>query len=418
MSLHDDMLQMGDRAVAAARALALLSSRRKNTLLEAMAVELDAQRASLKTANAADMEAGRTAGLSTALLDRLQLTDARIDAMIKGIRDVAALKDPVGQRISRWMRPNGLEIHKIRVPIGVIAIIYESRPNVTADAAVLCLKASNAVMLRGGSEALRSNQAIVAALQAGGVKKGLPADAIQLVGTTDRDAVRELVQLEGRVDLAIPRGGEGLIRAVVEQAHVPVIKHYKGVCHVYVDESADFKMALDICENAKCQRPGVCNAIEKVLIHEKIAAPFLPQLAARLTARHVELRGSAAARALVPAMKSATEDDWYAEYLDLILTVGLVKDVHAAAAHINHYGSHHSDAIIAANATAQKAFTQEVDSATVYVNASTRFTDGGEFGMGAEIGISTDKLHARGPMALEELTTYKYVIWGHGQVRT
>ena len=408
---------MGDRAVAAAHALALCSTRKKNAMLEAMADELELQRAGLKQANAVDMEAARLAGLSGALLDRLQLTDARIDAMIKGINDVAALKDPVGQRISRWMRPNGLDIQKIRVPIGVIAIIYESRPNVTADAAVLCLKASNAVILRGGSEALRSNQAIAAALQAGGEKKGLPACAIQLVGTTDRDAVRELVQLEGRVDLAIPRGGESLIRAVVEQAYVPVIKHYKGVCHVYVDASADFAMALDICENAKCQRPGVCNAIEKVLVHEAVAAQFLPQLAARLGAHKVELRGSAAARAIVPAMTPATEEDWSAEYLDLILTVGLVKDVHAATAHINHYGSHHSDAIIAADEAAQKAFTEEVDSATVYVNASTRFTDGGEFGMGAEIGISTDKLHARGPMALEELTTYKYVIWGSGQVR-
>ena len=417
MGLHEDMVLMGDRAVAAARALALLSSRKKNAILEAMAMELGSQRGALKAANATDMDAGRTAGLTSAMLDRLQLTDARIDAMIKGIRDVAALKDPVGQRISRWMRPNGLEIQKIRVPIGVIAIIYESRPNVTADAAVLCLKASNAVILRGGSEALSSNQAIAVALQSGGAKKGLPEHSVQLVATTDRDAVRELVQLEGRVDLAIPRGGEGLIRAVVEQAYVPVIKHYKGVCHVYVDASADFKMALDIIENAKCQRPGVCNAIEKVLVHEKIASQFLPQLATRLTARKVELRGSDAARAIVPAIKPATEEDWYAEYLDLILTVGIVKDVHAATAHINHYGSHHSDAIIAADEAAQKTFTDEVDSATVYVNASTRFTDGGEFGMGAEIGISTDKLHARGPMALKELTTYKYVIWGTGQVR-
>ena len=417
MNLHDEMIAMGDRAVAAARALALLSSRKKNNILEAMAAELDSQRTAIKAANAQDMEAGRQAGLSAAMLDRLQLTDARIDAMIKGIRDVMVLKDPVGARISRWMRPNGLEIEKIRVPIGVIAIIYESRPNVTADAAVLCFKASNAVILRGGSEALHSNRAIAGALQSGGAKKGLPENVIQLVATTDRDAVRELVQLEGRVDLAIPRGGEGLIRAVVEQARVPVIKHYKGVCHVYVDADADFNMALDICENAKCQRPGVCNAVEKVLVHEKIAATFLPQLVTRLTARGVELRGSEAARKLVPTMKAATEADWFEEYLDLILTVGIVKDVHAAAAHINHYGSHHSDAIITANEAAQKAFTAEVDSATVYVNASTRFTDGGEFGMGAEIGISTDKLHARGPMALEELTTYKYVIWGNGQVR-
>ena len=417
MSLHEDMLLLGDRAVAAARALARLHSRRKNTLLEAMAAELDAQRAVILQANAEDLAAARQAGLSPALLDRLQLTDARVDAMIKGIHDVIALKDPVGLRLSRWLRPNGLEIHKIRVPIGVIAIIYEARPNVTADAAVLCLKASNAVILRGGSEALRSNRAIAAVLQAGGAKKGLPEGALQIITTPDHDAVRELVQLEGRVDLVIPRGGEGLIRAVVEQARVPVIKHYKGVCHVYVDQQADFAMALDICENAKCQRPGVCNAIEKVLVHEKIAAPFLPQLAARLTARRVELRGDEAARRIVPAMKPATEADWYAEYLDLILTVGVVQDVHAAAAHINRYGSHHSDAIVSADEAAQQVFTRDVDSATVYVNASTRFTDGGEFGMGAEIGISTDKLHARGPMALEELTTYKYVIWGHGQVR-
>ena len=417
MSLHEDILQMGDRAVAAAHALALLSSRKKNSILEAMAAELDAQRTPLKQANAQDMEVGRQAGLATAMLDRLQLTNARIDAMIKGIRDIMALKDPVGARISRWMRPNGLEIEKIRVPIGVIAIIYESRPNVTADAAVLCFKASNAVILRGGSEALHSNRAIADALQSGGAKQGLPDNAIQLVTTTDRDAVRELVQMEGRVDLAIPRGGEGLIRAVVEQARVPVIKHYKGVCHVYVDADADFEMALDICENAKCQRPGVCNAIEKVLVHEKIAVSFLPQLAARLTARGVELRGSEAARAIEPTMKPATAEDWCAEYLDLILTVGVVKDVHAAAAHINHYGSHHSDCIIAEDESVSKDFEQEIDSATVYVNASTRFTDGGEFGMGAEIGISTDKLHARGPMGLEELTTYKFVIWGSGQTR-
>ncbi|MCX6996734.1 MAG: glutamate-5-semialdehyde dehydrogenase [Kiritimatiellaeota bacterium] len=417
MSLHEEMLEMGDRAVAAARALAPLSSRRKNAILEAMAGELDAQRAALLQANAADLAAARTAGLSPALLDRLHLTAARVDAMIKGIHDVMALKDPVGTRLSRWLRPNGLEIHKIRVPIGVIAIIYEARPNVTADAAVLCLKASNAVILRGGSEALRSNQAIAAALQVGGAKKGLPEGAVQLVATTDRDAVRELVQLEGRVDLAIPRGGEGLIRAVVEHAYVPVIKHYKGVCHVYVDASADERMALDICENAKCQRPGVCNAIEKVLVHEKVAAAFLPKLVARLGARGVTFRGDEAALRIVPAMSPATAEDWSTEYLDLILTVGVVPDVQAAVAHINRYGSHHSDAIIAADEAAQQAFTQGVDSAAVYVNASTRFTDGGEFGMGAEIGISTDKLHARGPMALEELTTYKYVIWGSGQVR-
>ncbi|HPF99572.1 MAG TPA: glutamate-5-semialdehyde dehydrogenase [Kiritimatiellia bacterium] len=417
MSLHDDMILMGDRAVAASRALAQLSARKKNSILEAMAAEIDARRETIKAANSRDMEAGRQAGLSAPMLDRLQLTDARIESMVKGIRSIIGLKDPVGTKISRWIRPNGLVIQKIRVPIGVIAIIFESRPNVAGDAASLCIKTSNAVILRGGKEAMHSNLAITEAMQAGGAAKGLPEYSIQLVTTTDRDAVRELVQLEGRVDLAIPRGGEGLIRAVTEQARIPVIKHYKGVCHVYVDESADVEMALKIIENAKCQRPGVCNAIEKVLINEKIAATFLPRMAEMLAARKVELRGDDAARAIVPSVKAATEEDWYAEYLDLILTVKVVPNVKAAVDHINRYGSRHSDAIVAENEEAQTLFTQEVDSATVYVNASTRFTDGGEFGMGAEIGISTDKLHARGPMGLEELTTYKYVILGNGQVR-
>ena len=417
MSLHDDMLLMGDRAVAAARALARLSARKKNTILDSMANELDARRAAIKAANTRDMEAGRASGLNAALLDRLELTDARFESMTKAIRAVAGLKDPVGAKISRWIRPNGLVIQKVRVPIGVIAILYEARPNVTADSASLCIKTSNAVILRGGKEALHSNQAIAEALQAGGTKKGLPEHAIQLVMTTDRDAVRELVQLEGKVDLAIPRGGEGLIRTVAEQARVPVIKHYKGVCHVYVDESANTEMALAIIENAKCQRPGVCNAIEKVLVSEKIAATFLPRMAELLQARKVELRGDAAACRIVSGMKSATEEDWQAEYLDLILTVGVVADAQVAVDHINRFGSHHSDAIVAESEAAQKLFTQEVDSAAVYVNASTRFTDGGEFGMGAEIGISTDKLHARGPMGLEELTTYKFVVLGNGQVR-
>jgi glutamate-5-semialdehyde dehydrogenase len=417
MGLHEDMLTMGDRAVVASRALAKITSRRKNSILQAMADELEARRGAVKDANAKDMAAGQAGGLSKPLLDRLLLTDARIDDMIRGIRNVIDLKDPVGAKISKWVRPNGLEILKVRVPLGVIAIIYESRPNVTADAAALCIKTSNAVILRGGSEAIHSNLAIAEALQAGGEKKGLPDHAIQLVPTTDRDAIRELVQLEGRVDLAIPRGGEGLIRAVAENARVPVIKHYKGVCHVYVDETADAEMALNIIENAKCQRPGVCNAIEKVLVNEKIAAGFLPLMSERLMLRKVELRGDEKSRATVGTMKPATEEDWTTEYLDLILTVKVVPDVQAAIDHINKYGSHHSDAIVSQDEAAQKKFTQEVDSATVYVNASTRFTDGGEFGMGAEIGISTEKLHARGPMGLEELTTYKYVIQGSGQIR-
>jgi len=417
MSVHDEMMKMADQAVKASRALARLTSRKKNTILEAMAAELDQRREQIKQANQLDMEAGRQAGLSQALLDRLLLNDARIDAMIKGIHDIVVLKDPVGDRISKWMRPNGLEIHKIRVPIGVIAMFYESRPNVTCDSSVLCFKTSNAVIMRGGKEAAHSNAAIAAALQEGGRKKGLPEHAIQLVATTDRDAIRELVQMVGKIDLAIPRGGEGLINAVTEHARIPVIKHYKGVCHVYVDEEADIEMALNIVDNAKCQRPGVCNAMETLLVHEKIAAAFLPRMAERLGAKGVELRGDDASRALVPAMKAATEADWYAEYLDLILAVRVVHSIDEAIAHIDTYGSHHSDAIVSESETHQKMFTQQVDSAAVYVNASTRFTDGAEFGMGAEIGISTDKLHARGPMGLEELTTYKYVIHGTGQIR-
>jgi glutamate-5-semialdehyde dehydrogenase len=417
MSLHDDMLKMGDAAVSAARALARLTSEQKNAILEAMARELDAGRDGIKAANATDMEAGAAAGLSAAMLDRLRLDDKRIDGMIAGIRTVVDLDDPVGERLSTLTRPNGLEIRKVRVPIGVVAIIYESRPNVTADSAVLCLKTGNAVILRTGKEALRSSTAIADTMMAGGRKAGLPEHALQIVGTIDRDAIRELVQMEGRVDVAIPRGGEGLIRAVTEQARIPVIKHYKGVCHAFVDASADIDMALAIVEDAKCQRPGVCNAIEKVLVHERIAAEFLPKMAAVLSARGVQLRGDARAVSLVPTMAAATDADWHEEYLDLILTVKVVADVDAAVAHINHFGSHHSDCIVTRDAAAAQVFEQDVDSSTVYVNASTRFTDGGEFGMGAEIGISTDKLHARGPMGLVELTTYKYVIHGTGQIR-
>ena len=417
MTLREEIRAMGERAAAAARALARLSARRKNLILEAMADELEARRDAVLAANREDVAAGRAAGLSAALLDRLALDEARTAGMVKALRAVTGLKDPVGASISRWIRPNGLVIQKVRVPIGVIAIIYEARPNVTADAAALCFKTSNAVILRGGKEARRSCAAIAEALQAGGERRGLPPDAIQFVTNPDRDAIRELVQLEGLVDLVIPRGGEGLIRAVVEQARVPVIKHYKGVCHLYVDDTADLEKALKIAENAKCQRPGVCNAIEKVLVHEQIAPIFLPRLVERLGARGVEFRGDDAARAIVPAIRPAEEADWTAEYLDLILAVKVVPDARAAADHINRYGSHHSDAIVAENEARQKVFIEEVDSAAVYVNASTRFTDGGEFGMGAEIGISTDKLHARGPMGLEELTTYKYVILGEGQVR-
>ena len=418
MGLHEDMVAMGRKAVIASRELARLSARKKNASLLAMADEVEAQREAIKKANAQDVEVAKANGMTGAMIDRLALTDSRINSMAKGLRDVAGLKDPVGAVISRWIRPNGLEIVKVRVPIGVIAIIYEARPNVTADAAGLCFKTSNAVILRGGKESIQSNGAIVQALQGGGAKAGLPENAIQWVPTIDREAVKELVQLEGLVDLAIPRGGESLIRAVVEQARVPVIKHYKGVCHTYVDKSADLDKAVKICENAKCQRPGTCNAMETLLVHEEIAAKFLPIIAQRLGIElKVELRGDEATRAIVPTMKPAIEDDWYAEYLDLILAVKVVPSVTAAIEHINKYGSNHSDAIISNSEDAQKEFTHDVGAAVVYINASTRFTDGAEFGMGAEIGISTDKLHARGPMGLEELTTYKYVITGDGQVR-
>jgi glutamate-5-semialdehyde dehydrogenase len=418
MDLHTEMTTMGEHALTASRELARLSSRTKNNILLAMADEIDAHHPSILDANSKDIQEGQNAGLSKALLDRLLLTDGRLSEITRALRAVAGLKDPIGTVLSRWIRPNGLEIIKQRVPIGVIAIIYESRPNVTVDSAGLCIKTSNATILRGGKEAMHSNVALVKAMIAGGIKKGLPPHAVQFVQTTDYQAIRELVQLEGRVDLVIPRGGEALIRSITENARVPVIKHYKGVCHVYVDESANPDMALKIIENAKCQRPGTCNAAEKLLVHEKIADTFLPVCAALLQKRGVELRGDAASRALVPSIKEATEGDWFAEYLDLILAVRIVPSVQAAVDHINHYGSRHSDAIVATAAIAQRIFTQQVDSAAVYVNASTRFTDGGEFGMGAEIGISTDKIHARGPMALEELTTYKYAIRGNGQIRT
>ncbi len=417
MNLHDTMIEMGTKAVAASRVLAKLSTKKKNAMLAAMADEVATQKEALKTANAKDLSAGREAGLSTALLDRLTLTDARIDGMVKGLREVAALKDPVGKKISSQTRPNGLVIKKVRVPIGVIAIIYESRPNVTAEAASLCFKTANAVILRGGKEAMHSNAAVAKALRDGGAKMKMPADAIQLVETTDRDAVRELCQMVGKIDLIMPRGGEGLIKAVSEMAWVPVIKHYKGVCHSYVDVAADIDMALAIAENAKCQRPGVCNAMETLLVHKDIAAAFLPRMIERFKARGVELRGDEATQKFDASIKPATEEDWTTEYLDLILSVRIVKNVQAAIEHINTYGSKHSDAIVTTDSKAAKQFLAQVDSATVYVNASTRFTDGGEFGMGAEIGISTDKLHARGPMGLEELTTYKYVISGSGQIR-
>jgi len=417
MTLHDTIRLIGDQALTASRKMVNLSTKKKNAILLAMADAVDQQRDLIKEANAQDLAQAKAGGLSEAMLDRLTLTDARMDAMIKGIRDVALLPDPVGKKIWKRSRPNGLVIEKRRVPLGVIAIIYEARPNVTCDAAVLCIKTGNAVILRGGKEALLSNLAIARALQEGGVSAGLPKHAVQLIETIDREAVRELVRLDDRVDVVIPRGGETLIRAVVENALVPVLKHYKGVCHVFVDAGADLDKALAIVENAKCQRPGVCNAMETLLIHQDAAPAFLPLLSTMASRRSLELRGCKVTRALLPSCKPATEEDWSTEYLSLILSVRVVKDLKAAIAHINTYSSHHSDAIVTNDARNAKKFLKEVDSAAVYVNASTRFTDGGEFGMGAEMGISTDKLHARGPMGLEELTTYKYVVTGNGQVR-
>jgi len=417
MPKKSEILEMGEQAKHASLALAQLSSRKKNAILEAMADELEARRGEIQEANRKDLEEGAKAGLGKAMLDRLELTDERFDSMVKGIHDVIALKDPVGEVISKWVRPNGLEIRKARVPIGVIGIIYESRPNVTVDAAVLCFKSSNATILRGGKEAVYSNRALAKAIQEGGEKKGLPPHSVQLVQTLNRSAVKELVQLEGLVDLVIPRGGEGLIRAVVQDAKVPVIKHYKGICHIYVDDSADLPLAVDIVDNAKTQRPGVCNAVETLLIHKDIAEDFLPMLANRLISHKVELRGDEATCKLIPEAKAASEEDWVTEYLDLILSIKVVESTQAAIDHINLHGSRHSDAILSQSEKSQKKFLQEVDSSTVYVNASTRFTDGNEFGLGAEIGISTDKLHARGPMGLEELTTYKFHVLGTGQIR-
>lgn len=415
--MQNEILSLGKNALKASRELSLLDSQTKNNILLTMADEIDRQKDYIQKENKKDLIAGKENGLSKAMLDRLELTDTRISGMSGAIREVAELPDPVGEIIKTIERPNGLKINKIRVPIGVIGIIFESRPNVTADSASLCFKTSNAVILRGGKEAVNSNRAIAEALQKGGKKAGLPDNVIQLIQTTDRDAVRQLVQMEDYVNLIIPRGGEGLIRAVTEMAHVPVIKHYKGVCHTYVDKDARLQKALDIVVNAKCQRPGVCNAMETLLVHRDIAAEFLPLAAEKLMSLGVELRGNEEARKIVTSMKKASEDDWYEEYLDLILAVRVVPDIQTAVDHINTYGSQHSDAIITESADSRDKFFKEVDSATIYVNASTRFTDGGEFGMGAEIGISTDKLHARGPMGLEELTTYKYIIYGDGQIR-
>jgi glutamate-5-semialdehyde dehydrogenase len=423
MTMHDQMERLGRQAKAASRPLAHLSTQDKNACLNAMANALEENALQLQAANHLDITAAHQTGLSPALIDRLKLDTKRITSMAKGLREVAALPDPVGRILDERVRPNGLKLQKVTVPIGVIVIIFESRPNVTADAAGLCFKSGNATILRGGKEALHSNHAIANTLMeaAKQVLPCFPEHAIQMVPTTDREAIGELLALTQYVDLCMPRGGEGLIRAVTECSKVPVIKHYKGVCHVYVDATADLAMAESIVLNAKVQRPGVCNAMETLLVDRAIAPVFLPSVARLLAENKVELRVDAESKTLlqsvVPNLIPADDDDWYAEYLDLILAVRVVDGVQSAIDHINTYGSAHSDAIVTRNESRARQFLEEVDSAAVYWNASTRFTDGAEFGLGAEIGISTDKIGARGPMGLEELTSYKWLGFGTGQVR-
>jgi glutamate-5-semialdehyde dehydrogenase len=427
MNLRDQMTQLARQAKAASRQLARLTTAQKNGCLLAMAGALEQNRAAILEANADDMEAAAQNGLSNAMLDRLKLDDKRIAAMAKGLREVAALPDPIGRVLDDRTRPNGLRLQKISTPIGVVVIIYESRPNVTADAASLCFKSGNATILRGGKEAIQSNQMIAETMinAAASHLPEFPPYAIQVVTTTDRNAFKELLSLTQYVDLCMPRGGEGLIRAVADCSKVPVIKHFKGVCHVYVDGEADLKMAEEIAFNAKCQRPAVCNAMETLLVDQAIAGKFLPSMARRLNEKKVEIRADAGARKILesslpqPAsvIKSAVEQDYYSEYNDYILNIRIVDGVQQAIDHINQYGSAHSDSIVTRNEGRAKDFLAQVDSAAVYWNASTRFTDGGEFGMGAEIGISTDRIGARGPMGLEELTTYKWVGTGNGQVR-
>ena len=415
--IREQILQMGRQASRAARQLAILDASAKNTALNAMARGIRSEAESIKRVNSGDIEAGRKAGLPDAMIDRLLLDDARVEAMAAGLEQIARLPDPIGEDLKVIEHANGMSIHKTRAPLGVVAMVYESRPNVTADAAALCFKAGNAVILRGGSEAMASNRAILDAMLGGRLEAGAPEHAIQLVPTTDREAVNALLQMDEHIDLIIPRGGEGLIRAVAEHSRVPVLKHYKGVVHVYVDCDADLDMAQRIAMNAKVQRPGVCNAMETLLVHEAVADEFLPRIGRALLDAGVEIRGDDPTCALIAEAKPASAEDWPAEYLDLIVSVGVVSNLDAAIDHIARHGSQHTDVIVTDDASAAERFAREVDSATVYINASSRFTDGFEFGMGAEIGISTDKLHARGPCGLEELTTYKYVIRGSGQVR-
>lgn len=412
-TLQETIHQMGKQARAASYALAQLSADEKNEILRAMAASIRSHAVKVLEANALDLAAGKEKGLSAAMLDRLMLNDARIEAMAAGIDQVATLPDPVGETLDAWDRPNGIRIEQIRVPIGTIGIIYESRPNVTADAAVLCFKTGNATILRGGSEAIHSNLAIAEALG----NAGAPAHAIQLIPFTDRESVAVLAGMDKWLDLIIPRGGKGLIETVVSLARMPVIKHYDGICHLFVDAAADLEMAVSLTLNSKTQKCGVCNALETLLVHREVAAEFLPKVATALRSKGVELRGCERSLAILPDLIPATTDDWETEYLDLILSIKVVDSLDAAVTHINAHGSHHTDVIVTRDEANAEQFLRSVDSACVFHNVSTRFADGGEFGFGAEIGISTDKLHARGPMGLRELTSYQYRVRGNGQIR-
>jgi glutamate-5-semialdehyde dehydrogenase len=416
--VREQLLTAGARARSAGKELAIRSNQDKSAALLAAAAQIEKDEAKILAANKSDLEQGVANGLSVALLDRLQLDPSRLAAICRSLREVAQLPDPVGQVIREWSRPDGLRFKKVRVPIGVIGIIYESRPNVTSDAASLCLKTGNAVILRGGSEALASNVALCEALRAGCRQTGIPEDAVQIVSSTDRSAVRAMAEMAEFIDLIIPRGGKPLIETVTAFARMPVIKHFDGICHVYVDQAADLAMAESIVINAKCQRPSVCNAAETLLVHAGIAKEFLSRCGPELQRRGVELRGDSETRAILGStLRPATEQDWRTEHLDLILSVRVVPSLADAISHVETYGSHHSDSIVTSDEQAANEFLNKVDSAAVFWNASTRFNDGGEFGFGAEIGISTDRLHARGPMALEELTIYKYQVIGQGHIR-
>ncbi len=416
--MKEQIINIAKNAASAAGFLSGLSSSEKNIILKEMALSLLKNKNVILRANKKDLVSAKKAKLSAALIDRLFLDEKRIRDMADGLLNVAKLEDPIGKEIRSWDVPSGLQIHKVRVPIGVIAIIYESRPNVTADCIGLCFKSGNSVILRGGSEALNSNTAIFRVIAEVIKSNGLPEGAVSLISTKDRKAVDILLKLNNYIDLVMPRGGENLIKKVVSLSRIPVIKHYKGICHVYVDDYADLNMAERICFNAKVERPGVCNAMESMLVHRDVAVRFLPEMIKKFKAAGVELRGCPITKKIAKGgIRLASDKDYRTEYLDLILSVKVVDTLNAAIAHINTYGSHHSDSIITDDEQNAREFLRKIDSACVYVNASTRFTDGNQFGMGAEIGISTDKLHARGPMALEELTTYKYTIFGNGQIR-